>query len=498
MIFVLLRARDAGRLGAGRAEPREPAGARRRRLALVCAAGDLLRAARLDARRRHAAAEQLGPALKVAWGFADPPTLRPASRPAPTTVGDDPAQRAAAVAAARRCGAGAGRRAARAVPRPGCGGLSAVAAFVGAGRRGAGRRPLPGEHGLQPGDPGRPRNAARPPAPSATCSRARRTASRASNRPGIDQPLQPDLAMRYGLYDARGYDYPVERRYDTLLARDGRAARGLHPAHRAGPTRREACAALSLLSVTDLLQDPADALLRAARPAPRLLRAPTRASTATRTPCRASSSSSASARSSATATRRSRPPRTPPSTPATWPSRRPRRRPSARRRRRGRASGRARPAWSATATSASSPAPAARRSLLVLTDVYYPGLEGDGRRPRRRRSSASTTCCAAWPCPPGGTRVEFRYEPASWRVGWIVSAARQRSCAGRAGRRSAARRGAERPLSERAGQRSGSARPTLAAALFYAVDIAALPGARRCCRARRCRTPTRCGSSRRG
>ena len=36
------------------------------------------------------------------------------------------------------------------------------------------------------------------------------------SRPGIDQPLQPDLAMRYGLYDARGYDYPVERRYDTL------------------------------------------------------------------------------------------------------------------------------------------------------------------------------------------------------------------------------------------------------------------------------------------
>ena len=44
------------------------------------------------------------------------------------------------------------------------------------------------------------------------------------SRPGIDQPLQPDLSMRYGLYDARGYDYPVERRYDDVLAGHGHDA----------------------------------------------------------------------------------------------------------------------------------------------------------------------------------------------------------------------------------------------------------------------------------
>src|SRR5262249_1976459 len=32
----------------------------------------------------------------------------------------------------------------------------------------------------------------------------------------LTQPLPADLAMRYGLYDARGYDYPVEKRFDSL------------------------------------------------------------------------------------------------------------------------------------------------------------------------------------------------------------------------------------------------------------------------------------------
>ena len=29
-------------------------------------------------------------------------------------------------------------------------------------------------------------------------------------------PLEPNLAMHYGLYDARGYDFPLERRYSRL------------------------------------------------------------------------------------------------------------------------------------------------------------------------------------------------------------------------------------------------------------------------------------------
>src|SRR5205823_4743042 len=49
---------------------------------------------------------------------------------------------------------------------------------------------------------------------------ARRPARFAGVRPefGIP-PVNANLGMRYGLEDARGYDYPVERHYDTLWRR---------------------------------------------------------------------------------------------------------------------------------------------------------------------------------------------------------------------------------------------------------------------------------------
>ena len=65
--------------------------------------------------------------------------------------------------------------------------------------------------------------------------------------------------MRWGLYDARSYDLPVERRYDTLWRRavhDGRPDRHARPRARSSPTRR--CRRFRLLSVTDIAQDPDD------------------------------------------------------------------------------------------------------------------------------------------------------------------------------------------------------------------------------------------------
>ena len=61
------------------------------------------------------------------------------------------------------------------------------------------------------------------------------------------------------------------------------------------------------------------------------------------------------------------------------------------------------------------------RSLLVLTDVHYPGWKAfvDGRPAEIERVDYLLRGVAV---PPGEHRVEFRYEPASWRVGWIVSA----------------------------------------------------------------------------
>ena len=62
--------------------------------------------------------------------------------------------------------------------------------------------------------------------------------------------------MRWKLYDARSYDLPVERRYDTLWRR---AVHGGGPGDTPTTSARltaQALPALRLLSVTDIAQDP--------------------------------------------------------------------------------------------------------------------------------------------------------------------------------------------------------------------------------------------------
>jgi hypothetical protein len=90
---------------------------------------------------------------------------------------------------------------------------------------------------------------------------AARPARFAGLQPAVGlEPLPPDTAMRYGLYDARGYDYPVERRYDTLWRR------AIAPPEEGDftvPTMRiradeGALRALGLLGVTDVIQSPDD------------------------------------------------------------------------------------------------------------------------------------------------------------------------------------------------------------------------------------------------
>ena len=65
-------------------------------------------------------------------------------------------------------------------------------------------------------------------------------------------------------------------------------------------------------------------------------------------------------------------------------------------------------------------ATARRPSALVLTDLHYPGWKAtvDGRPADLRRVD---WLLRATPLPAGRHRVELRYEPASWRIGWIVS-----------------------------------------------------------------------------
>ena len=65
--------------------------------------------------------------------------------------------------------------------------------------------------------------------------------------------------MTYDLYDARGYDFPVEKRFDRLWRRA--VAPGVvtitQPVEYATATP-EALRAFNLLSVSDLLQEPGD------------------------------------------------------------------------------------------------------------------------------------------------------------------------------------------------------------------------------------------------
>jgi hypothetical protein len=71
-------------------------------------------------------------------------------------------------------------------------------------------------------------------------------------------PLIPNTALRWGLYDARSYDQPSEERYDELWRRAvGDAAPTENPTARARLTA-SSLPPLRLLSVTDIAQDPDD------------------------------------------------------------------------------------------------------------------------------------------------------------------------------------------------------------------------------------------------
>jgi hypothetical protein len=73
-------------------------------------------------------------------------------------------------------------------------------------------------------------------------------------------PLTPDLSMRYGLYDARGYDYPIERRYDRFWKENVAGKPGCLYAFcpQTAGSSDKALRALGLLGVGSLLQDERD------------------------------------------------------------------------------------------------------------------------------------------------------------------------------------------------------------------------------------------------
>jgi hypothetical protein len=235
------------------------------------------------------------------------------------------------------------------------------------------------------------------------------------DRPLGPSPLIPNLALRWSLYDARSYDLPVEERYDALWRRavvDGGPTD--HPTSQARLTER-ALPAFRLLSVTDIVQDPDDppvrdpALPLAYRRDLRVYanpRALPRAGVVDTQRVVASEEAELDAvldpgfdgrRTVVT------------STPL----------PGLRRGPSGGAAGSARiVAYEHERVVVE--ATARRPSELVLTDLHYPGwkveLNGESAELHRVNYLLRGTSL-----PAGRHRVEFRYEPAAWRVGWVVS-----------------------------------------------------------------------------
>jgi hypothetical protein len=376
---------------------------RRRGAILACACGLLLLPVLVLAARGQLPADVLGRALEVAWGFAQPPTqvadpqagdvVRVASLLVWLAV-----MGAAIVLLAARLG---GRLAAPAFAT-----LAVALVAVDLFRAGMGQTPaIDADEATQPSTPALGYLASRRPGRFVGLERALGPA-----------PVPANLSMREGLFDARSYDVPVEERHDKLwraAVKDG------------GPTdfptsnavlTAQALPALRLLSVTDVVQDPAE----------RRIRDPALPIAYDRRDARIYANPGALPRAGVVGAQRvvagdeaelqavldpafdgRRTLVTPralpglPETPLPGPA------------------GRARivryePERVVVEATARGP------SAVVLTDAWYPGwkAEVDGREADVHRVDWMLRGVTI---PAGRHTVELRYAPASWRIGWIVS-----------------------------------------------------------------------------
>jgi hypothetical protein len=355
---------------------------------------------------------RLRPALRVAWGFADPPAVTAPGQLAGVT----PTIRlsallqwlplAGAALALIAVGLGVPRRA-----RVPAGALVAAAlavVVVDLFRANMGFNPaIRTAHAQQP-----------------VTGAIRYLQSRVPQRfagmgeAGEQQPLGVDLAMRYGLYDARGYDFPVEKRYDKLWrAEVGPPGEVVPPTAFALPTARS-LRTLSLFSVADVMQDPSREPLRLpglsvaydgedarvyrnANALPRVFLVASQRTVDGEDAALAAVTGEVDTRR--VAVTESAVPGIPQEA----------------------AGAGAEAAGTARLTgygreSAVAEVDAERRALLVLTDVHFPGWKAwvDGRETEIERVDYLLRGIRV---PAGEHRVEFRYEPVSWRAGWIVT-----------------------------------------------------------------------------
>jgi len=354
------------------------------------------------AAERRSSLRVLGSALDVAWGFAHP-------RGSPLTAG--PVIRLAALLVWLVVAGAAlvllGLRLRRGLAANAFVGLGLALVTLDLFRAGVGQ------------NPSIPRSDAMQPATGAIrYLQARRPARFVGGEGYVVQPVPANVAMRYRLYDARGYDWPVERRYDTLWRRDVAPNNAFIPTSVAPITGRS-LRALSLLSVADVLEAPGGAPLTGpglrlayqgsdariyanagALPRAFLVDAQHVVSGG-QAALDAVSAAGFDGRRVAVVERRL------PGLPVAG------------------ATGTAAPPGSAGIASYGPEhvvlqARAPRPGLLVLTDVYYPGWRAtvDGRPASIARVDYLLRGVRV---PAGAHRVELRYKPISWTIGWIVS-----------------------------------------------------------------------------
>jgi Bacterial membrane protein YfhO len=249
LIYVLLGLALLAGWGLDDLSARELPSPRRRRLVLAAAGVLALVPVAWMALAGTLVPGRLGDALEVAWGFADPP---PVVRPAPSAAATDTVRMSALLQWLPLAALGLALIALRLRPdrRLPAAAFAALAVALLAGDL------FRANMGFNPAIP--ERNAVQPVTPAVDYLQSRRPARFVGVGPGtVYQPLPSDLAMTYDLYDARGYDYPVEKRFDRLWRRNVAPAvlSITQPVEYAFATPA-ALRALSLLSVRDLLQEP--------------------------------------------------------------------------------------------------------------------------------------------------------------------------------------------------------------------------------------------------
>ncbi len=362
-------------------------------------------------------ASLLGNALRIAWGFATPPHLR---------LGASPQELASVVGEIRLASllewlllaaAGAALVTLRLADRlraPAFAGLAILLIVADLFKADMGFNPAIAMHtAIQPTTPALHYLQAR---------RPNRFVGLVPTEPFAVNPLPSNIALRYGLFDARGYDYPIENRYFRFWREEiAPGACAFVFCTTGAGSSPQALRALSLLSVSDLLQGPTEPLIRTpglsvaySGPDGRVYansRAVPRVFVVDRQVV-VSDADSAFRATTSPAFRARRVAVSEDSIPGVRES------PDL--------AGQATYAGGAQLTSYGDErvvvrAAARRPSILVLTDTYYPGWKAtvDGKSvPVHRIDYLLRGIRLA----PGSHRVEFRYQPASWRVGRIVSA----------------------------------------------------------------------------